>query len=62
MLVSVCINFPLYSQWDALFHCIAFDYSRDDWDSLCNHLRCVPWQDIFRLSASAAAREFCEWV
>ena len=22
----------------------------------------VPWEDIFKLSASAAAREFCEWV
>ena len=22
----------------------------------------VPWDDIFKLSASVAAREFCEWV
>ena len=27
-----------------------------------NHLRGVPWEDIFKLGASAAAREFCEWV
>ena len=33
---------------------MAYDYSRADWDSLCDH--------IFRLSASAAASEFCEWV
>ena len=33
-----------------------------DWDSLCNCLRDVPWEDIFKLSASAAASEFCEWV
>ena len=25
-------------------------------------LRDVPWEDIFKLSASAAASEFCEWV
>ena len=25
-------------------------------------MRDVPWEDIFKLSASAAAREFCEWV
>ena len=25
-------------------------------------LRDVPWDDIFELSASAAASEFCEWV
>ena len=28
----------------------------------CDHLRDVPWDDIFKLSASAAASEFCEWV
>ena len=33
-----------------------------DWDDLCDHLRDVPWEDIFKLSASAAAIEFCEWV
>ena len=25
-------------------------------------MRDVPWDDIFKLSASAAASEFCEWV
>ena len=55
--VSVSIDFPSYSQWDAPFHCIAYDYSRTDWDSFCDHLRDVPWEDIFKLSASAAARE-----
>ena len=60
--VSVSIDFPSYSQWDAPFHCIAYDYSRTDWDSFCDHLRDVPWEDIFKLSASAAACEFCDWV
>ena len=50
------------SQWDALFHYIAYDYSRADWDGLHDHLRDVPWEDIFKLGASAAASEFCEWV
>ena len=44
------------------FHRIAYDYSCADWDGLCDHLRDVPWEDIFKLSASAAASEFCEWV
>ena len=44
------------------FHCIAYDYSCADWDALCDHSRDVPWEDIFRLSASAAACEFCELV
>ena len=60
--VTVSIDFPSYSQQDALFHHITYDYSCADWDSLCDHLRVVPWEDIFKLSASAAASEFCEWV
>ena len=60
VVVSVSIDFPSYSQCGAPFHCIAFDYSRADWDGLCDHLRDVPWEDIFKLSASAAAREFCQ--
>ena len=28
---------------------------------LCDHLRDVSWEDIFRSSASAAASEFFEW-
>ena len=31
VVVSVSIDFPLYSQRDALLHCIAYDYSRADW-------------------------------
>ena len=44
------------------FHCIAYDYSRADWDGLRDHLRNVPWEDIFKLGASAAPSEFCKWV
>ena len=62
VVVSVSIDFPLNSQQDAPFHCIAYDYSRADWDGLCDHLRDVPWEDIFKLGASAAASEFCEWI
>ena len=43
-----------------LFHCIAHDYSCADWDGVCDHLRDVPRVDIFKLSARAAAHEFCE--
>ena len=60
--VSVSIEFPSYSQQDVSFHCITYDYSRADWDGLCDHLRYVPWDNIFKLSASLAASEFCEWV
>ena len=40
---------------------MVYDYSRADWDGLCDHLREVPWEDIFKLGASAAPSEFCEW-
>ena len=53
-------DFPSYSQRDALFYCIAYNYSCAEWDVLCDHLRDVAWEDIFKLSASAAASEFCE--
>ena len=63
VVVSVSIDFPTNSQWDAPFHRIAYDYSRADWDGLCDHLRDVPWGDIFKLAASAAAAsKFCGWV
>ena len=55
--VSVSINFPSYSQRDPLFHRIAYDYSHADWDGLLDHLRDVPREDIFKLSASASASD-----
>ena len=33
-----------------------------DWDGLPDDFRDVPWKDIFKLSASTVASEFCEWV
>ena len=57
--VSVSIDFPIKSKQDTLFHRVAYDYSCADWDY---HVRDVPWEDIFKLSASAAASEFCELV
>ena len=52
VVVSVSIDFPSHSQRDTPFHRIAYDYSRGDF----------PWEDIFKLGASGAASEFCEWV
>ena len=62
VVVSVSTDFPTNSQWDAPFHRMAYDYSCADWDGLHDHLRDVPWEDIFKLGASAAASEFCEWI
>ena len=62
VVVSVSIDFLINSKQNSPFHRIAYDYSCADWDGLRDHLRDVPWEDIFKLGASAAASEFCEWV
>ena len=58
IVVSVSIDFPINSKQDTPFHRVTYDYSCADCDG--DHLRDVPWEDIFKLSASAAASEFCE--
>ena len=58
VVVSVSIDFPIHLKQNS--HCIAYDYFHADWDGFCNHLEDVPWEDILKLSASAAASEFCE--
>ena len=60
--VSVSIELSTNSQRETPFHRIAYDYSRADWDGLSDHLRDVPWEDIFKRDASATASQFCEWV
>ena len=62
VVISVSIDFPSYSQWGSPFHCNGYDFSCADWDGFRDHLRDVPWEDIFKLSASAAGSELCEWV
>ena len=62
VVVSVSIDFPINSKQDTPFHRMAYDYSHADWDGLRNHLRDVLWENIFKLGASTATSEFCEWV
>ena len=44
------------------FYRAAYDYSRANWDGVYNHLRDVSWEDIFKLTTSAAVAEFYECV
>ena len=62
VVVSVSTDLPVNSKRDASFHRIAYDYCCADWDGPRDHLRDVPWEDLFKPSASAAASEFSEWV
>ena len=49
VIVSVSNDFPINSKWDALFHRIAYNFSHAEWDGLHDHLRDLPWEDIFKL-------------
>ena len=60
-IVSVSIDFLSNSNRMPLF-ITSFDYSHVDQDGFQDHLRDIPWVDIFKLDASAAATEFCDWV
>ena len=60
VVVSVPIDFPSNPQRDALYLRKAYDYSRADWDGCRDHLRDDPWDDILKLSASAAPSEYYE--
>ena len=62
IVVFISIDFPINSKRDAPFHRIAYDYSRADRNGFRDHLRDVSVENTFKLSASAAAGEFCEWV
>ena len=57
VVVSVSIDFPINSKQDTPFHRVAYDFSSANWDGIRDHLRDVPWEDIFKLSASAVASE-----
>ena len=58
VIILVSIDFPNNSQQHAPFHRIAYDCSCANWDGLHDHLRDVPWEDIFKLGASAATEFF----
>ena len=62
VVVSVSIDSPINSKQDAPFHCLAYDYSCADWDVFCDDLIDVPWEFVFKLSTSAVACEFREWI
>ena len=60
--IHMLFQFPLTLQQTQNGMPCFIAYSCADWDSLCDHLRDVPWKGISILSASIAASEFCEWV
>ena len=60
VVISVSFDFPINWKQDAPFHRMAYDFFRADWDELRDHLRFVQWEVMFKLSASAGDKEFCE--
>ena len=59
---TISMDFPSNSKQDDPYHRIDYDYCRADWDGLRDYFRDAPWEDIFKLSVSAVASKFCEWV
>ena len=53
---------PLGNSDHVVVSVVSCCYSRADWDGIRDHLKDVPWEDIFKFSASTTASEFCEWV
>ena len=53
---------PSNAKGDAPFYHKPHDYSHDDWDDIHDHLRDVPWENVFKLGTFSAATEFRGWV
>ena len=60
VVLSVSIDFLSKSKQDSCF-ITAYDYSWDDWDGLCDHLRDDPWEDILKFNASTAVEVSSVW-
>ena len=54
--VSVSIGFPVNAKQDALFHYVAYDYSRADWDGLCDHLRDIQRNHLCQQNISSESK------
>ena len=55
---SVSLTFCQTQKGIPHFNCIPYGYSCFNWDGLCDHLKDVPREYIFKLRASTAASEF----
>ena len=49
VIVSVSIGFPSHSKGNVTFHRTAYEYCRADCNGFWNHLRDIPWEDIFKI-------------
>ena len=57
MVVSVDVKFVVTSTNEPPYHRTVYLYSKAEWDGLTDHLRGVPWLDIFKHDATYAAKE-----
>ena len=62
IVVSVDVKFVVKSTNEHPYHRTVYSYSKADWDGLRDHLRDVPWSDIFSHDTTFAAKELSEWV
>ena len=60
-IVSVDVQFVVKYTNEHPYHTV-YSYSKADWNGLRDHLRDVPWLDIFKHDATYAAKGITEWV
>ena len=61
-MVSVFVNSVVSSEKDAPYHRKVLDNRKADWDGFCDHLRDIPWNDIYKYGPSKAVSKFSEWL
>ena len=61
-IVSVDVQFVVKFINEHPYHRTIYSYRKADWDGLRDHLRGVPWLDIFKHDATYAAKEITECV
>ena len=62
LVVSVDVKFVVKSTNEHPYHRTVYTYSKPDSHGLRDHLRGVPWLDIFKHDATYVAKEITEWV
>ena len=56
MVVCVDVKFVINSTKEHPYHCTVYSYCKADWGGLSDHLRDVPWLDIFMHDATYTAK------
>ena len=62
MVVSVDVKFVVKSTNEHPYYRTVYSHDKAGWDGPRDHLRDVPWLDIFKHDATYASKKITEWV